>query len=467
MNKLEKIFLGSLLSIFFLIAGAQIAFSFTGTWNSISPGYIEQAEINATTYYLDGENYTTVIEGLISGSVVSNATFGEYDYYVRRDGAYYLAYNNIGVLDENNTDFGVVMNNALSTMSNEGIIAIEGGATYIPGTQIWLNGSGSGYEKHLEIVGVGGGVYPIIAPTANGIHGFDMSEGVNAHIHKLHFSMKTSGTSGRALNMVNAGAGGAYTENGAFMSRLGDLKIEGGSAIDYLVLMEDTEWTELYGQIYIDPASGIGCLKIETTSAAQYHYGSNLVSGQIYMSIRGDNTLAMRVEGASDVLAVMNWRTSGRLWFVNDLNHYNTTALSLTYSRGNYWGGLMTERFAVAVEMNYTKNTIFSSDGLTHLPQTDHAIIDDRAFFEINAGCYANTFRDIHVSNSGANRNITVLNDPQNDPNAMNMYDNWILQSTAASTHWTANTQGNTYFVQDFDGGGQWYRHLGTAGTWP
>lgn len=94
----EKIFLVILSSVFLLIAGAQIAYSWTGTANSISPGYLEIAEINATTeIYRQGDNFTAWIESLSYNETINelielwndeglggpNRTEKPYDYEVR------------------------------------------------------------------------------------------------------------------------------------------------------------------------------------------------------------------------------------------------------------------------------------------------------------------------------------------------------------------------------------------------
>jgi len=399
------------------------------------------------------------------GELTGQYEFMTWDYYITKIGSDYVAFDGYGNPDYSSTDFGSVWNDALVAMDWEGRLALEGGITYTHTTQTWVNASGtggSGMENNLYITSVGGGDWANLYTTTDNLHGIACCEGTNVHLEKVHIQMKTTGTSGSAIWMFNDG-GNAYAENGAFLAIFEDLKIEGGTSGTWMVYMEDTEWVDFRGRIYINGGSGVNGFYSRVTADAQYHYGSNLISGQIFVSCAGDDTTGFQFIGSSDLISHMNFQSSGRMWVINDVNDDNVTGMRLKYCKGSYFGGFMTERCDVALEMSYCKDVIVDSRGLTHLPRTSEEI--STSFFDLNAGNYACTLRNIHVSFSAGSYTLEVIDDDQVDTNSPNMLDNWVFTMVGGTM---TDEFGSTYFVQDDLGAGsdKYYRRLG-SGTFP
>lgn len=385
-----------------------------------------------------------------------------YDYYLNKTGATYYAYDSNWNVDYSSSDWGTVFNNVMTAINDEGIVAIQGGITYNYAVQPLVSGSGSGLAKQIEIVGVGGGEWPILSPTADNIHGIEFEQGANVDLHRINFAMKTSGTSGSAIYGENAG-GGAYMENSLFLARIGDFKITGGTSGVYLIYLEDSEWVEFYGRMYINGATGTNGVHSKVTSGAQYHYGSNHVSGGLYISLNGANTVGVYLEGYSATVSHMNFLSTGRIWVVNDVNSDNVIGMKLRYVKGSYIGGFMTERCTQALVMEYATGITIDGRGLTHLPRSSEAPEANTPFFDLNAGNYANVLTDIHVSYSGTATYI-IIDDDQTDTNAPNTVDMWTFTIANVGGTFTAEF-GSTVKEQDY-GSGRWYTKLG-PGTGP
>jgi hypothetical protein len=473
----KSIFLITLLLISGLIIGVN------GAVISNQNDYINFDKIYGNEYYLNSVDVTEHLEGNFTDSGVitpwlslngDNRTSwptggsgavgaGTFDYYMNKTGSNYNCYDKDWNLDYSNSDFGTAFNWVMDTIVEDGIVCIQGGITYSYAVQPWVNGTGSGLAKNIEIVGVGGGNWPILSPTGDNIHGLRVSGGANLHLHQINFAMKTTGTSGSAIYGTNAG-GNAYDENALFMSKIGDIKITGGTSGVDLIYLEDTEWVEYYGQIYINGASGTNGFHSKITSGAQYHYGSNLISGQMYISLTGDNTYGIWLQGYNDTLSHMNFRCTGRLWVVNDVSDDNVTGLIMYRCAGSEIDGFMTERCTKALVMTYCKSCVISAGGLTHLPRiTAPSNLADATFFDLDGtGNYANTLENIKVTYTGSGT-YYILNITQTDANAPNMISNWTFHLTGGT--FLSNISTQTYECEDF-GSGRWYRKLGT-GTYP
>lgn len=445
-----------LILLAFIVIGVSAWTGSTGNW---TPGYYEESRINASVgvysadYYRGGSNYTAWIETLVAGSAV-NYTYPEYDYYIRNDAGTYRAYASNGSLEFSNADFASVFNDAATDLGWVGTIAIEGGATYTATTQAWINGTGSPLEKNFEVVGVGGGVWPTIAPSADNIDGFRLSGGPNIYLHNFHFDMKTTGTSGCAISGINKG-GNAYTENAAWLGRFEDLKMEGGTSGQWLWHMQDMEWIVFGGNFYLDGASGVNGAFFETTSASQYNYGECLNTGSWYISTNGANTVGMYLKGTSGHEFNL-FHSYGKIWIRNDAGSANTTG---------FWGermvscdisGLHLENLEYHFRLNDSDYNHFDWGFQTTTIQSDSLVVD------LDSGCQANTISTVHILAGTAN--VTAFRDANTDTNSPNTYDDIFLRSLAGGEIQVDMAAG-VYYDDDY-GAGRWYKKLG-GGVYP
>ena len=125
----------------------QFVGAWTGTQNTLSDGYLEVANVNATNYYFgaDDENLTAWVEGLIPATGYVTA-----DYVITVSGGNYYAYNGTGSEVYSGAVYSTVMNSAIDSLpgAGEGTISLTAGtftqdtATVGVGQQTRIIGSG-------------------------------------------------------------------------------------------------------------------------------------------------------------------------------------------------------------------------------------------------------------------------------------------------------------------------------------
>lgn len=375
------------------------------------------------------------------------------DYLIDLDGSTYIAIDQDGVIREDDSDFGAVFNNTLTRMSHEGILGIRGGNTYVPTTQPLVQGTGSYLEKQIEIVGVGGGPWPIIdAPT--GIHCIQVQGGANLYLHKLEFIPHTSG-SGRAVYGPES-AGNAYDENSVWWGRFADLKMEGGTSGQYLFELELPEWFTLEGRISIDGGTGVHGMKLSCSATSQFSYVESVSTALLTISTTGANTTCLALEGnsAGHLVNLMDWY--GRQWLRNDSGSAGTIGLKCDYVRQSHIRGIHFENVEYGIQQNTGTQNVRFEGGNSYCTLNANT----GAFFDMNAG-YNCTIANFVCWFGGANR--PIIDDENDDANSPHKYEGLIYYGSGGSPvdDLGANAMTETY------PNGKYYRRLGTAGAWP
>ena len=341
--------------------------------------------------------------------------------YVYEDAGSYVAEDKNGRLITSDADFGTMFNYLMTALGSVGIVGIEGGTTYTYGVTPTVTGSGSYNEKPIEIIGVGDGAYPVLEPD-DGVVGFDYEHGVNLHLHRLHIDQSTSGAGVPALRALNDG-GNAYLENGAWLAKFGDLILEGGVSGQNLWYAEDMEWFHIYGRIIAKGGTGVHPIKFVNTAAAEFSYFESLVTGQVFVTTTGANTVAMELSGdSSKPLNLLNWK--GQFWLRNSGGSDGTIGLKTGYVQRSEIGGLHIENMNILLQQNTGTQSVRFNFGNSYSFNCNGT---NKIGCDMNSG-YNNTVDNFLFYFGGLT--AVAIDDENDDANAPHRYSNLTLQGS-------------------------------------
>ena len=479
----------------------QFVGAWTGTQNTLSDGYLEVANINATEYYRNDANYTAWIEAQIitdhgglnglgdddhslyidkdglegltgnwdagnfnitadnftaadfylesvgnltayidtevAGAMGSTSSLMGYDYYWNKTGANYIYTEKDGSTTSGG-DFDVLL---LAVLAADNYIGRHyfGPYTFTYDAHIDMQGTGGAYGRHLIFQGAGAGVTVF---EADGAVSLRPHKGIALDLYGITFDLGTS----HGIHAYDDGTVGAYGENGVYRGTWDDLEFISGTSGNYAMLLENPEWLRI-GNVRIYCASGVLPFKAVQTAGTTYKYGDIQFFGIFTaVSVGGNDVILMHFEGISDAVRLNLFGGSGKIW-LKAIAGNNVTGIWLNWVENYNLGKIQVD--GGCERLIYVDN---SFGGIIDGGMYTSSLVASGSGFNLTSTAYGTLIKDFVLFGTG---NCSWANSAVSSPNNYAKFDGIQLWTVAGEFHETIGA--NTQFERLYKRGGGTY----------
>ena len=362
-------------------------------------------------FWYAGENRTDLI-----AHPTSEATF-----IVETDGTYTWMTNcSTGQRDATSTDAVDVVNWACGNLTDGGDIFMKNG-NYSLSTPLLLQGWDAKLGKQIRLQGESKSGTRL-QPQSGVACAINLSRQIAAYLSDFTIDMPSSG--GQYGIYGEDSNDTAYNDCSLVLGTIERVRINGNSG-DWMIYLKNPEFFTIRDIFLYARANGVNGMWLETTSVADYNYGSGAIEGSTMISYKGDNTIGLKLTGATRSINLL--RSTGHFW-IEAYGGTNQTAIWCDQVISCHLRDIHFEHPDTGIYCVNTASSVFAGG------DSYSSVDSGGTWFHCNDNTAQYiTFRDWYV-NIGSGTTNTIIDDGNTGSTIRNIFENFVIGDPSGGT---------------------------------